>query len=84
MFEQTQGDSEGQGSQVHCMESQTWLRDWTTIVISVMVQNDDVRSGVRLGVVLEESFLALGLKRKFFKRKKLLKWRNINLQLVGY
>ena len=49
-----------------------------------MVQNDDVRSGVRLGVVLEESFLALGLKQKFFKRKKLLKWKNINLQLVGY
>ena len=34
-----------------------------------MVQNDDVRSGVRLGVVLEESILALGLKQQFWKEK---------------
>ena len=34
-----------------------------------MVQNDEVRSGVRLEVVLEESILALGLKQQFLKER---------------
>ena len=34
-----------------------------------MVQNDDVKSGVRLGVVLEKSFLTLGLKQQFLKER---------------